>query len=386
MKDSEQKKSVTVCLEHRFYCHSGRLYTKLAFPYAYWKDYLNYFDKVTIVARVQNISQLSPEMTRVDGEQIYFAPMPYYIGPRSFLKKLPSLMSRSIFLSKNNSHFILRSGNISNIIWPALILFRRPYLREYPGNIMEGIIGYAGESIKTKTIAAIADFAARLQGRFSKANSFVSKYCCELYSSKKPSFIFSSFSFSEITLSKLDYTTNSGLIISSVGRLEKEKGHESLIVAASRVSSCGLKKIHINFVGDGSQKENLVALAKELGMSCTFYGAVTDRKKLFNIMLDSDLFVIPSLTEGMPRALLEAMALGLPCIGSRVGGIPEVLSDEFMFTPGNPDSIEKSITRIIDSLCSMQTIGTNNRKFIAEHYGEEKLLQCKISFWRKLYE
>src|SRR5690606_21435722 len=116
-----------------------------------------------------------------------------YIGPRDFLKKLPSLILKSITLPIYNGHFILRSGNITNILWPSVILFRRPYLREYPGNIKEGIIGFAGESFKTKVIANVADLIARLQGRFSKANSFVSNYCCDLYASQKPSYIFSSF-------------------------------------------------------------------------------------------------------------------------------------------------------------------------------------------------
>ncbi len=136
-------KCIAVCLEHRFFNISGQLYTKISFPYEYWEDYLNYFDKIVIVARVKYEDVVLPEMLRVDGPNVEFVSLPYYVGPLQFFKFLPLLLWKLFMVSRKFGYFLLRSGNISNIIWIFLMINRKPYLREYPGNVREGIIGFA---------------------------------------------------------------------------------------------------------------------------------------------------------------------------------------------------------------------------------------------------
>lgn len=62
----------------------------------------------------------------------------------------------------------------------------------------------------------------------------------------------------------------------------------------------------------------------------------------------ADLFVLASRTEGLPRALIEAMAAGLPCIGTRVGGIPELLDDEALVAPGDAEALAARIRAFLD--------------------------------------
>lgn len=374
-------KHVTVCLEHRFFEYDSNLYTNLAFPYFYWQDYLNYFDKVTIVARSKKITKLEDGMVKVNGRNVDFISLPYYIGVKEFVKKSPQLSFVLFQTAKNNSHFLLRSGNSTNILFFFLVFMNKPYIREYPGNVKEGVIGFAGNSFKVRVLGSLLDNVAKVQSRFSNANSFVSKYCCNLYSSDKPSFIFSSFKSSEIVALKDDYNIGDTVNIVSVGRLEGEKGHINMLESIK-----DLPNFQFHIIGDGNQRNNLETYAAENNINAVFYGSVTDREKLFRIVKEADLFLIPSFTEGMPRALLEAMTIGLPCIGTNVGGIPEVLEKTALYEPNDIQTLQKMLIKLSTDESQRSRMGKRNKLFIEKNYSDAALSERKQQFWSKLYE
>lgn len=377
-------KYIAVCLEHRFYEYKGNLYTKLSFSYTYWKDYLSFFDKVTVIARAQKIEELESGMVLVTGDNVNYESLPYYLGLKQFILKFIPLFFVILKISFKHKYFLLRSGNSTNILAFFLMIFRKPYLREYPGNIEEGVIGFAGNSLKIRILAKFLNFLAKFQGRFSKANSFVSEYCKNLYSSHKPSYIFSSFKESEINKNKQDYNVTGSFKIISVGRLEGEKGHINLLNAISQLDDVPKYEVHI--VGDGSQKANLEKFAKDNNLSVIFYGSVTDRDQLFSLLADSDVFIIPSLTEGMPRALLEAMAVGLPCIGSNVGGIPEVLSANMLYEATDIGELKTLLGEVSQSKKIRMQAASENREVITKLYSDEVLQAKKHEFWSQVYE
>lgn len=376
-------KKIAVSLEHRFYEYEGKLYTKLAFPYTYWCDYLNYFDQVTVVGRVKKVNEFTEDMVRVDGEKVSYERLVYFRGMKGFIVKFPFIVFAILKVALKHNHFLLRSGNSTNILWFFLFILRKPYLREYPGNIKEGMIGVIGEKKWVKLLATCLDNFAKIQAKFSKANSFVSQYCKELYSSDKPSFVFSSFKFSEINKRKSNYEISSNCKLVCLGRLEGEKGHANLLKALAEVNN-GSFELHL--IGNGSQMNILKDQAEKLNLNVIFYGALTDRDKIFSILESADLYVIPSLTEGMPRSLLEAMAIGLPCIGSRAGGIPEVLTDEVTYESYNTSELAQLIDKFSSSLEIRSVNGIKNLKFVSSEYGEEKLMNQKKSFWSHVYE
>ncbi|MCG9714998.1 glycosyltransferase [Shewanella insulae] len=381
-------RTVNVCLEHRFYEYKGKYYTKLAFPFSYWKDYLSYFDKVVIVARVQKCNVFDPLFVRVDGDNVSVYALPYYQGIKQFSRKLFPLIRAAYSFVKKNEYFILRTGNVTNMFWLFIVLRNKRYLREYPGNIKQGIIGFVGNKPHVIVLASFLQFIARIQARFSIANSYVSRDCQKLYSSSNPSFIFSSFNVSELPdICPSRVFDSEVLEVISVGRLEGEKGHEDLIKAVAMFNNNSARpfEIRLTIIGSGSRLEYLKSLVSSIGLNCSFLGAITDRNKLFNYLVNSDLFCIPSHTEGMPRALLEAMGMGLPCIGSNVGGIPEILSSDWCFTPNSPQSICDMFQKF-SKLDNFNTLGEHNRKLIHESYSVEKMSQEKITFWSKLYE
>ena len=110
-----------------------------------------------------------------------------------------------------------------------------------------------------------------------------------------------------------------------MGRLTPVKGIEYLIRAVSKNRRSQERKLII--VGDGPLRPALEELAREVGVagSVLFLGA---RNDVYDLMGVFDVLALPSLHEGVPMVLLEAMAMAVPIIASRVGGIPEILDDE----------------------------------------------------------
>lgn len=119
--------------------------------------------------------------------------------------------------------------------------------------------------------------------------------------------------------------SNSDLVYCEVGNFSPQKGHEYLIRAFAQVHE-QLPDSTLLLAGDGPLLEPMRELAQELqlGSSVVFLGSVTDVSAL---LAKSDVFVLPSIWEGLSLALVEAQASGLPAVVSAVGGIPEVVKD-----------------------------------------------------------
>jgi len=130
-----------------------------------------------------------------------------------------------------------------------------------------------------------------------------------------------------------------------VARVDHLKGHDTLLRAAAELRNLPLV---IVVVGDGARRHDLERLAKELNIAqqVRFLGYRTD---IADLLATSDFFVLPSLTEGTPLSILEAMMQGLPIVASDVGGIPELVSngkEGILLPPGDPQLLASAIYTI----------------------------------------
>ncbi len=143
--------------------------------------------------------------------------------------------------------------------------------------------------------------------------------------------------------------TEPPLDVICVGRLSPEKGHAGLLAATGRLLRKGLP-IRLTLVGDGPERESLEALARELdlGDRVAFTGRLHEAAAL-EAIARSDILVLASFMEGLPIVLMEAMALGVPVVASRVAGIPELVKDGesgLLFDPANWAGLEHAIERL----------------------------------------
>lgn len=155
--------------------------------------------------------------------------------------------------------------------------------------------------------------------------------------------------FSGFKLRSID--CNQPIIILTVARLHPIKGHGLLLKAIHKLNSTNNYKFTLWFVGDGPLKSDLEAQAKflDLGNAVKFFGYKT-QAEIAQLLRDCHLFVLPSLSEGIPISLMEAMAGFTPVIGPNVNGVPELISDKiegYLFTPGDVDSLCAAIVTSI---------------------------------------
>lgn len=168
---------------------------------------------------------------------------------------------------------------------------------------------------------------------------------------------------------------NNNFIVLWVGRFRTEKGIEYLIRAMLFLVG-RIKNIRLLLIGEGPMELKLKELTKKLNLDefIVFIGKVPN-EKIPEYMLYSDVFVLPSITEGFPLVLLEAMASGLPIIASRVDGIPEIIQDGkngFLVEPANPNAIAQSILKIYTDCQLKNEISSYNKEF-AKNFSWENI-------------
>ena len=131
------------------------------------------------------------------------------------------------------------------------------------------------------------------------------------------------------------------------GRLTAQKGLPNLLLALRQVVAVQ-SNVHLLLAGEGEERQRLEALASELGLEShlTFLGRCDSVQSYLNV---ADIFVLPSLSEGISNSLLEAMASGLPCIATNVGGSVEALGGGACGILISPNSVEQLANAIIKS-------------------------------------
>jgi glycosyltransferase involved in cell wall biosynthesis len=164
------------------------------------------------------------------------------------------------------------------------------------------------------------------------------------------------------------------------------KAPDVLIDAVAVCVAEGLD-IKLVLVGDGQYRQKLEARAQGhgLGDRVCFKGQLTAGDAVRNQLDLADIFVLPSHQEGLPRAMVEAMARALPCIGSTVGGIPELLPPEDLVPPGNVAALASKIREVATNPERMARMSARNLKK-AKEYRDEALREPRNEFYRYVRE
>jgi glycosyltransferase involved in cell wall biosynthesis len=176
-------------------------------------------------------------------------------------------------------------------------------------------------------------------------------------------------------------------VIGTVARFDRQKGHVYLIDATIKI----LKQIpstKILLVGDGPLRPQMEDKAEALGLSDSiiFTGIRHDVQKILALL---DLFVLPSLWEGLPVALLEAMAAGLPVVATAAGGTPEAVVDGttgLLVPPRDPLALAKAITRLLNDPELRRQMGQAGQKRVIEHFSVERMVEQTQNLYEHLLD
>ena len=172
-------------------------------------------------------------------------------------------------------------------------------------------------------------------------------------------------------------------LIGTLGRLTPVKGIPYLLQAARILLRQGTN-IKVLVVGDGSIRQDLFMQTRDLGISdnVVFVGHREDTDVLLQAM---DIFVLPSLSEGIPMALLEAMAASRPIVASRVGGIPEIIEDGaegFLVEPMDVNNLAERCRRLLESPDIARKMGEQGRKRVEREFSATAMADRVISVYK----
>jgi glycosyltransferase involved in cell wall biosynthesis len=163
-------------------------------------------------------------------------------------------------------------------------------------------------------------------------------------------------------------------VILYIGRLVPEKGQTVLLEAMARLTERGID-VELQLAGDGALRPELERSAARLDIAdrVSFLGAV-GQEELRELYEAASIFCLPSFAEGVPVVLMEAMAMGLPVVTTRIAGIPELVEHErsgILVAPGRADELTDSLAGLLEEPGLRDNLGANGRRAVAAGFDSE---------------
>lgn len=387
-------KDLYFATEGRFVKRDNKYYSLGGFTNELWENYLPFFNHIYVFARVSHDASIPvSESNLASSDRISFIELPYYVGVAEYLKVRKQLRKDIYNAIKPEGVYLLRlpgtiGGNVIDFLRKKNIDYYCEVVGDPWGVFSKGSIKgplriflryYSTYKLKQNvknSKGALYVTNAYLQGMYPVKEGALSVGASDIQLEDKD-FVSSPKSFDS---KQKEYT------IISVGSLAQMYKSPDVVLNAIKVLNESGIKIKLIWVGDGVFKEDMVKYSEELDIKeqVSFVGGVP-HSEVVDYLKDSDFFILASRTEGLPRAMVEAMAQGLPCIGTKVGGIPELIDKEVLVHPNSVEDIVKVIKRLVND---PEFANSQAKRNLQEslNYKREILSEKRNSFYHTICE
>ena len=359
--------NIIFALDHIFKTQGGEVYSN-TFSYEILRRYVDVFDEVTIVARQRELED-TQEMLLSSGKGVSFvflesvSSLKSYVGLRQRHKKKLQKIVREHdgVIVKLPSEFGLMTAAIAR-------KEQKLYLVEVVGCAWDAMWNYGG--MKSKLYAPYLYYKMKHCVQKAYAVSYVTaRFLQERYPSSK---LAGTIGLSDVSLPEV----NKGILEKRIEKIKALEGkiifatmanldlnYKGLDIALKALSS--LHNLNISFeyhIAGAGDPTKYKIMAEELGIEdkVVFEGYLSGRDTVFSWLDGVDIYLQPSLVEGLPRALIEAMSRGCPAVGSSVGGIPELLDRSMVFSHTNVEKFQEIILTLLNDKSLMLTEAKEN--------------------------
>jgi glycosyltransferase involved in cell wall biosynthesis len=390
----------------------GQIWTRTSYSRPFWDRYLKVFDGVKVVARAERKQAVDHRYRPVVGAGVEFIEVPYYLGPWQYAKVRGRVRAAVRSALSSDDAVLCRVGSrVATDLLPLLWKQGRPYGLEVVGDPHEAFAPGAVKHPLRPFFRYLSTRALKEQCARAAAVSYVTERALqrhyparnhgfavgvsdadlqETYFSSVPRVFTTSYSSTDLSVddyapSPKKYTSPIRPRLVFVGSLEQMyKGQDVLIRAVSLLCRRAFP-VELRMIGDGRHRSELEGLAQSLSLNgaVKFLGELPAGIAVRSELDNASLMVLPSRTEGLPRVVVEAMARGLPCIATSVGGIPELLHLDDLVPPDNPQALADKIQQVIcDPLRLCQMSARNLQK--AQEFRPEVLEKKRTEFYEFL--
>lgn len=383
---------------HYYRDKKGDVYVQSVFDYSFYKRYLNVFDQVYAVARIEEVDTIPAGKKKASGEGVQFLNFPTYKGPWQYAKRYPEVRRVAREYAQRFSCAIFRlPGATANIVCAEFAKTGKPFAVEIVIDPWENFAPGSGTGILRPIIRwSWTSTVRRMCMKANGASYVTERYLQERYPCPamqgRPGYFTGTYSSVELpdaafALPRIYEAKQTWYIAHTANTLADYcKGHLQLMNALAIVRQRGYD-VRVRFIGDGSKKEEFQEYARKHGIddAVEFVGRLPSTEEVRKVYAKSDMFVFPTRAEGLPRGLLEAMAEGLPCISSPTCGIPEVLDSSLMFQYDDAEGFANGIIGMINDTKYMNEQSQKNVA-IAHQYASSILTRKRNTFYSELKE
>lgn len=386
-------------MEQRYYrAKNGAMFSADPATYSYLRKFLAVFDSVTVLARVREADRDFTEAQRADGPHVDFAPLPDFRSPLDCLARASQIRRvTQEAVEKTDAVLVRMPGVVSEVVRRAVVARGVHYGVHVVGDPQEVFAPAATKGILRPFyrwfFTRQVERACREE---ANAVAYVSRFTLpERYPAGQgmTTFVLSNVDLhggiaSDETLARRLQRPDSPspLHIGVVAYLDaRYKGVDLLLEALSRCRTS--LDFHCTIAGDGILKNELMAMTEKLGLTehVKFAGHLAPGREIFDFLDSVDLYVQPSRTEGLPRALIEAMARGCPAIGTKVGGIPQLLDAGELVRSNDPVALAEKIVEVGRDAKRMRSLSRRNLE-IAREYDGPSVDRTRLEFLKAIRE
>lgn len=367
----------------RFIYDGENYYTRGPLNQKKFNEYRKYFGDITVVSRRENAGEKNKKFiikkNKIDKINFVTVDSKY----RGILRIVKEQV-------KNIEFSIVRLPSIMGITaLHYLRKYNKQYIVEMVGCPFDAFWNYG--TIKGKLIAPIMYFITKYYVRNADNVLYVSgEFLQRRYPNNNYNIGCSDVNLEEISeknlekrIEKIENKKETDIIkIGLVGSLNVNyKGHEIAIRAISKLKDKYNVELHFLGAGDKERWEKLIKKC-DVEDIIFFDGVLPSGEEVYKWMDKLDIYIIPSLQEGMPRALIEAMSRACPCIGTKVGGIPELLGED-MLIENKYDQLANKIKILIEDKKNMKDNAYNNF-YKSLEFKKENLDEVKDRFYKEV--
>ncbi|MEB6201982.1 glycosyltransferase [Mammaliicoccus fleurettii] len=371
--------------DHKFYNYENKVYSKVQFGQDFWNRYLIHFEKINVVSRLYEMTDNDSlnipcyNLSSIEKVEFYKAKFNGQI-----LKNTKDEFGK-IDLKKlvyDNDRIIVRlPSTIGNLVAIEAIKQNKEFAVELVGDPWDAYINL--KSIVGKMYAPIMYIKTKyIVKKASQVLYVTNEYLQNRYKNKSMKNINASNVNLRVekNLNIKEYKKHTNINIGLIGYLSSYKGIDMAIKALHILNKDQKNNFYLNILGTGDKQKYLNLAYKYKVLDKVEIKTLPSGAPIINWLDTMDIYIQPSKTEGLPRGLIEAMSRGLPAIGTKVGGIPELINNDYIIKKGDYKGLANKIIKLIEdnklySKCSKENF---EKSF---EYDSELLEEKRFQFY-----